>query len=70
MEEGSGFGQVQAPCLWPYWQERAISVQMVVGEVVDVIGGGFESFGHSRGDRWMLAGVNKGVMLSWWNVGF
>jgi hypothetical protein len=26
--------------------------------------------GRSRGDRWMLADVTKGVTLSWWDLGF
>jgi hypothetical protein len=59
MREGSGFGQAQILFLWPYWIERAISAQRVVSQVVDVIGGGFEAFGHSRGDRWMLADVGR-----------
>jgi hypothetical protein len=38
--------------------------------MVDVIGGGFESSIHSRGDQWMLADVTNGVMLLWWDLGF
>jgi hypothetical protein len=65
MKERSGFGSGQTLFFWPYWIERAISAQRVVNQVVDVIGSGFESFGHSRGDQRMLADVTKGVMLSW-----